>query len=506
MASRPGCGQGPGRRAGPAHRFSRFLYLLRMTPEQFRAYGHQLVDWMADYLRDVGRRRIVPQARPGDIRRALPGGPPERPEPFEAVVADFERLILPGMTHWNHPGWFAYFAANNSPPSILAEMLTATLGAQCMSWQTSPAATELEQVTMAWLAQMLDLPPGFTGVIQDTASTATLMALLSARERASGFAGERLGLEGRGLRVYASAEAHSSVAKGVKLAGYGAAALRQIPVDDRYALRPEALAEAMARDAAAGLVPACVVAAVGTTSSTAVDPLPAVAELCRRHGAWLHVDAAWAGSAAIVPELRFILDGVEQADSLVLNPHKWLLVNFDCSAYFVRDVDTLLRTFAITPEFLRTAHDPEVVNFRDWGIPLGRRFRALKLWFVIRSYGVEGLRAMIRRHVALAREFAGWVEAAPDFELLAPAPLGLVCFRYRPAGTQPDDPTLNGLNRELLRRVNASGRVFLTHTVLGGRYTIRLAVGQRCTEREHVVEAWRLVRDAARTLDAPAAG
>jgi aromatic-L-amino-acid decarboxylase len=272
------------------------------------------------------------------------------------------------MTHWNHPGWFAYFAANNSPPSILAEMLTATLGAQCMSWQTSPAATELEQVTMTWLARMLDLPAGFTGVIQDTASTATLVALLSARERASGFAGERLGVDpASGLRVYASGEAHSSVAKGVKLAGYGAEALRSIPVDERYALRADALGEAMARDADAGLAPACVVATVGTTSSTAIDPLPEIATLCRRHGAWLHVDAAWAGSAAVVPELRWILDGVEHADSLVFNPHKWLLVNFDLSAYFVRDVETLLRAFTITPEYLRTTHDPDVANFRDWG-------------------------------------------------------------------------------------------------------------------------------------------
>jgi aromatic-L-amino-acid decarboxylase len=470
-----------------------------MTPEQFRTHGHQLVDWMADYLGDVGTRRVVPDVKPGAIRHALPDAPPDQAEPFERVVADFERLILPGMTHWNHPGWFAYFAGNNSPPSILAEMLTATLGAQCMSWQTSPAATELEQVTMEWLARMLDLPAGFTGVIQDTASTATLVALLSARERASGFAGERLGVEqGRGLRVYASAEAHSSVAKGVKLAGYGAEALRAIPVDEKYALRPDALAEVMARDAAAGLVPACVVATVGTTSSTAIDPLPAIAEICRRHGAWLHVDAAWAGSAAIIPELRWILDGVEHADSLVLNPHKWMLVNFDLSAYFVRDVDTLLRTFTITPEYLRTKHDPDVANFRDWGIQLGRRFRALKLWFVIRSYGVEGLRTVFRRHVALAREFAGWVSAAPDFELLAPARLGLVCFRYRPAGTAADDPGVDALNRELLARVNASGRVFLTHTVLGGRYTIRLAVGQRCTEREHVEEAWRLAREAVR--------
>lgn len=469
-----------------------------MNPEEFRAHGHRLVDWMADYLAHVGTRRVVPDVMPGAIRRALPAAAPEQAESFEQIVADFERLILPGMTHWNHPGWFAYFAGNNSPPSILAEMLTATLGAQCMSWQTSPAATELEQVTMGWLSRMLDLPAGFTGVIQDTASTATLVALLSARERASEFAGERLGVEPGRLRVYASAEAHSSVAKGVKLAGYGAEALRAIPVDERYALRADALAEAMARDAAAGLTPACVVATVGTTSSTAVDPLPAIAEISRRHGAWLHVDAAWAGSAAILPELRFILDGVEHADSLVFNPHKWMLVNFDLTAYFVRDVDTLLRAFTVTPEYLRTKHDPDVANFRDWGIQLGRRFRALKLWFVIRSYGVEGLRAVMRRHVALAQAFAGWVSASPDFELLAPAPLGLVCFRYRPAGTPADDPGLDALNRELLARVNASGRVFLTHTALGGRYTIRLAVGQRCTEREHVEEAWRLVREAAR--------
>jgi aromatic-L-amino-acid decarboxylase len=466
-----------------------------MTPEEFRLHGHRLVDWMADYLRDVGDRRVVPEVKPGDVRRSLPAAPPDQAEAFERIFADFERLIMPGMTHWNHPGWFAYFAANNSPPSILAEMLTATLAAQCMSWQTSPAATELEQVTMAWLTRMLDLPEGFTGVIQDTASTATLVALLSARERATGFAGERLGAQtAQRLRVYASAEAHSSVPKGVKLAGFGADALRSIGVDEHYALRPDLLAEAMARDSAAGLVPACVVATVGTTSSTAIDPLPAIAEQCRRHGAWLHVDAAWAGSAAILPELRWILNGVEHADSLVFNPHKWLLVNFDCSAYFVRDVATLLRTFTITPEYLRTAHDPDVANFRDWGIQLGRRFRALKLWFVIRSYGVEGLRAMLRRHVALAGELAEWIEAASDFELMAPAPLGLVCFRYRPADVAPDDPGLDQLNRELLARVNASGRVFLTHTTLGGRYVIRVGIGQRCTDREQVEELWTLVR------------
>jgi aromatic-L-amino-acid decarboxylase len=470
-----------------------------MQPDEFRHYGHRLVDWMADYLRDVGARRIVPDVKPGQLRRRLPDAPPQAGEPFDRILDDFGRLIVPGMTHWNHPGWFAYFPANHSPPSILAEMITATLGAQCLSWQTSPAATELEQVTMTWLARMLDLPGGFTGVIQDTASTATLVALISARERASGYAAERLGLrDAPPLRVYASEEAHSSVAKGVRLAGFGNAALRSIPVDRRFAMRPEALAGAMARDAAEGLVPACVVATVGTTSSTGLDPLRAIGEVCRAYGAWLHVDAAYAGTATILPELRPILDGVELADSLVFNPHKWMLVNFDCSAYFVRDVDALLRAFALTPEYLRTAHDADAVNYRDWGIQLGRRFRALKLWFVIRSYGIEGLRAMLRRHIALAREFAAWVEASPDFELLAPAPLGLVCFRHRPPGTAPDDPTLDERNRRILERVNASGSVFMSHTVLAGRYALRLSVGQRCTERTHVEEAWRLLQAAVR--------
>jgi aromatic-L-amino-acid decarboxylase len=358
-----------------------------MTPEEFRHHAHELVDWMANYLRDVGERRIVPEVEPGDVRRSLPATPPATAEPFERIAADFRNLILPGMTHWNHPGWFAYFPANHSPPSILAEMLTATLGAQCMSWQTSPAATELEQVVMEWLRDMLGLPGDFTGVIQDTASTATLVALLTARERA--------GTDPARLTVYASTEAHSSVPKGVRLAGIGLERLRAIPADAAFAMRPDLLEQAVAADVALGLVPACVVATAGTTSSTGVDPLRAIGEICRRHGIWMHVDAAYAGAAAILPERRALFDGVELADSFVFNPHKWLLTNFDCSAYFVRDVPALLATFAANPAYLQTAHDTEVVNFRDWGIQLGRRFRALKLWFVIRSYGVDGLRAML---------------------------------------------------------------------------------------------------------------
>jgi aromatic-L-amino-acid/L-tryptophan decarboxylase len=468
-----------------------------MNPDEFRRHGHELVDWMADYLKGVGERAIVPAVAPGDVRRQLPTAPPEQAEPFDRLMADFRDVILPGMTHWNHPGWFAYFPANNSPPSILAEMLTATLGAQCMSWQTSPAATELEQVVMEWLRQMLALPEGFTGVIQDTASTATLVALITARERASE---HRIGLDGFGagdrLTVYASTERHSSIDKAVKLAGYGLEHLRLIEVDERFAMRPDALHRAVDADVAAGFTPACVVATVGTTSSTAIDPLGPIGELCRARGIWLHVDAAYAGSAAIVPELRWILDGIEHADSLVFNPHKWLLTNFDCSAYFVRDVDTLLRTFQVTPEYLRTTHDAEVVNFRDWGIQLGRRFRALKLWWVIRSYGVDGLRAMIRRHVALAAEFRGWVEGDDRFEVLAPSPLGLVCFRLRCRDGETQSE-MDGRNQALQARVNSSGRVFLTGTRLGGGYSLRLAVGQAGTGREQVREVWSLMAAAA---------
>jgi aromatic-L-amino-acid/L-tryptophan decarboxylase len=460
-----------------------------MHPDEFRRHAHELVDWMADYLRDVGELPVTPPVAPGDVRRSLSPVPPEEGEAFERLFEDFRRVIVPGMVHWNHPGWFAYFPSNHSPPSILAEMLTATLGAQCMSWATSPAATELEQQVMEWLRLMTGLPEGYTGVIQDTASTATLVALLSARERAGG--------AGPHLTVYTSSEAHSSVGKGARLAGFAADRVRYIPVDEQFAMIPAELERALAADRAEGLVPACVVATVGTTSSTAIDPLPEVAELCRRFGAWLHVDAAYAGSAAIVPELQPLFRGIEAADSLVFNPHKWLLTNFDCSAYFVRDVELLLRTFRATPEYLRTAHDPEVVNFRDWGVPLGRRFRALKLWFVIRSYGVAGLRRMIRRHVALAAELAGWVASDADFELLAPAPFGLVCFRYRPAGWRDDEPALDAINAALLARVNEGRRVHLTHTRLGGRYAIRLVVGQWQTEREHVAAAWNAIRAAA---------
>jgi aromatic-L-amino-acid decarboxylase len=456
-----------------------------MDLDRFRHEAHAVVDWMADYLQAVGRERIVPEVEPGRIRAALPSEPPTIGEPFERIRADFDRLIYPGLTHWAHPGFFGYFPANHSPPSILAEMMTSALGVQAMSWQTSPAATELEQVVMEWLRRMMGLPEGFVGVIQDYASTATLVSLITGRERVR----DRLD---RAV-LYLSSEAHSSVAKGGRLAGFLPERIRTVPVDERYALRPDALAAMIEEDRARGLVPAAVVATVGTTSSTALDPLEAIGRIARREGLWFHVDAAFGGSAAIVPEMRWILDGVEHADSLVMNPHKWLLVNFDCSAYFVRDPEALRRTFSTSPAYLQTKHDDAVVNFRDWGIPLGRRFRALKLWFVIRSYGVAGLQTMIREHIRLGRLFASWVEADPDLELMAPAPIGLVCFRWRPGGASLSDDELNQANKLLLERINAPGDVFLTHTLLGERFVIRLALGHLSTTEEMVRRVWERV-------------
>ncbi len=467
-----------------------------MEKEAFRRFGHEIIDWLADYLENTERYRIVPDLKPGEIKTKLPAAPPAAGEPTEDVLRDFQEIILPGVTHWQHPGWFAYFPANNSPASVLGELLAAGLGVQGMVWQTSPAAEELEVVVLDWLKAMLGLPESMAGVIQDTASTATLCALLSAREKATSFRSNEEGVAA-GLTVYASEEAHSSVEKGVKIAGLGRRSLRKVPVDKRYALLPDELEKSILADLEAGLKPACVVATVGTTSSGAVDPLREIGRVCRKHGVWLHVDAAYGGTAAVLAEKRWILDGIELADSFVFNPHKWMLTNFDCSAYFVRDPEALVRTFEIHPEYLKTGVDSQVRNFRDWGIQLGRRFRALKLWFVLRDYGVSGIQAMVREHVRLAGLFQEWVEADPRFELMAPVDLSLVCFRLNDGRS---DEELNVLNRALLQDINASGRVFLTHTALRGRFTLRFVVGQRTTTEKHVSEAWRLIRQAADRL------
>ena len=488
--------------------------LPRLDADLFRRQAHELVDWMADYLARVGELPVQPDAPPGAVLAQIPKAPPSGPEPFERIMGDFERVILPGLTHWGHPGFFAYFPANSSPPSVLAEMLTATIGAQCMSWVTSPAATELEQAMMEWLRQMIGLPEAFTGVIQDTASTATLVAMITARDEkaerrkdAKTQSGMTEDCSTDRLTVYVSSEANSSVPKGARLAGFRREHIRLIDTDDTYAMRPDALEAAVAKDRAAGLTPAAVVATVGTTSSTAIDPVPALAAICRREAMWLHVDAAFAGSAAILPEMRWILDGAEHADSVVFNPHKWLLVNFDCSAYFVRDRAALLRSFGASAEILKAAQDDRVVNYRDWGIQLGRRFRALKLWFVIRTYGVDGLRAMLREHIRLGKLFAEWVDADPGFERMAEAPLATVCFRHlgerrakseERRGTGEEERVLNELNERLLARINATRELFLTGTRLRGKYALRLALGHLTTTEAQVREAWELIQEVAR--------
>lgn len=468
-----------------------------MDSQEFRRFGYEMVDWVADYMAEVEKYPVKSPVRPGQISDALPKQPPEEGEPMDRIMADFQSILMPGITHWQHPSFFAYFPANNSPPSVLAEILTAGIGAQCMVWETSPAATELEEVVMEWLRQMLGLPQGMAGVIQDTASTATLCALLTARELRTGFQFNEVGA-GEPLTVYASEETHSSIEKAAKIAGYGRRHLRYIPTDESLAMIPEELDRAISEDLRKGLKPACVVATLGSTSSMAMDPLEAVGKVAASHGLWLHVDAAFAGSAAILDEEREMLRGIEHVDSFVFNPHKWLLTNFDCSAYFVRDPGLLVRTFEINPEYLKTGADAQVKNFRDWGLQLGRRFRALKLWFVIRHYGIKGLQEVLRDHIRLAELWARWVQADKRFDLAAPVNLSLVCFRL--TGDSGDPEETDRLNESLLNRVNASGRAYLTHTRIRGRYVLRMAIGQRSTEERHVRQAWRLISEAADDL------
>jgi aromatic-L-amino-acid decarboxylase len=466
-----------------------------MSPDDFRRHGHATVDWVASYLERLEAFPVLSRAAPGDLRAALPAAPPEHGEPFEAILADVERLILPGITHWQSPNFFAYFPANASPPAMLAELVAAGLGVQGMLWATSPACTELETHVLDWLAGALGLPEAFTsrgaggGVIQDTASSAALCALLAARDRVTDGAATERGVPA-GLTAYATAQAHSSVEKAVGVAGLGRRHLRIVDVDETFAMLPEALDDAIRADRAAGRVPCFAVATVGTTSSTAVDPVRAVADVCRRHGVWLHVDAALAGNAALCPEFRPLQDGLELADSYCVNPHKWMLTNFDCDAFYVADRAALLRALSILPEYLRNQATEAggVVDYRDWQIPLGRRFRALKLWFVLRSYGLEGLRRHIRHHVALARRFAAWVRADPRFEVVAPVPLNLVCFRLGGADERSE---------RLLAALNATGDLYLTHTRLDGRFVLRLAVGGTFTADRHVEAAWRRIQGCA---------
>lgn len=471
-----------------------------MDTGTFAERARALIARVARYLEDVERLPVRAQVAPGSITAALPAAAPEEPEPFEEVLADFERLVLPGLTHWQHPRFLAYFPANADPASILGEILTAGLAVNAMLWQTSPAATELESRVLAWLARGCGLPEGWFGVVQGTASEATLCALLAARERALDFRGNEDGLAGGPrLRVYASEEAHSSVEKGAMIAGYGRTGLAKIAIDERGAMRPELLEQAIAADRAAGIKPACVVATLGTTGIGGFDDLRAVGEICRRHGLFLHVDAAWAGSALLLPEWRHLALGLEQADSFVFNPHKWLGIQFDFSAHYLRDPELLRRTLSVTPFYLTATGPEQVVDLRDYGIALGRRFRALKAWFVLRLVGLRGLRSMLRRHIALARDLASWIDAEPDFERVTGPNLALLTFRYRPASTR-DEEVLDRLNQELVETVNADGRTYLTPTRWRGRTVVRACIGQLRTERRHVEEGWQAVVELARRL------
>jgi len=467
-----------------------------VDPGVFQAEGHRVVDWIARYLDGAERYPVLSRVRPGEIRQALPATPPSRSEPLETILADVERVVVPGLTHWNHPGFFAYFANSSPGPAVLAEALAAAFNANAMLWKTAPAATELELVVLDWLRQMLGLPEGLFGVIQDTASTSTLVALAAAREAVRGLDVRRRGLVGQArLRMYASEQAHSSVEKAGIVLGIGQDGYRSVPVDAEYRMDPLALARIVAEDRAAGWTPFAVTATVGTTSTTSVDPVPAIAQICEQERLWLHVDTAYAGSAAVVPELRWILAGCERADSLVVNPHKWMFVPVDLSVLYTRRPEVVREAFSLLPEYLRTPEESVAPNLMDYGVSLGRRFRALKLWMVIRVFGTEGIAARLREHVRLARVFRSLVEADPHFEVSAPSPLSVVCFRARFPGTGAEEEDRR--NAETMEDVNASGDAYLSHTRLGGRMVLRLAVGNLRTEERHVRHAWDLLQRAA---------
>jgi aromatic-L-amino-acid decarboxylase len=472
-----------------------------MNPEDFRRYGHQVVDWIADYLAGVGDYPVLAQVAPGDIRHALPAQPPEQPEAMEAILSDIDRVLMPGITHWNSPGFMAYFGITGSAPGILGEMLSGALNINAMLWRTSPAATELEQVTLDWLRQMLGLPRPLFGVINDTASSGVLYALAAAREAIPDLHIRQQGMSGRAevprLRYYASQEAHSSVEKAGIVLGVGQAGLRKIGVDSEFRMDVAELERAIEEDIAEGYRPFAVVATVGTTSTTSVDPVPQIADICERYGLWLHVDGAYGGSAAIAPEMRPVLAGCERADSLIVNPHKWLFTPIDCSVFYTRKPEVVKAAFSLVPEYLRNAESmgDEVPNLMDYGTSLGRRFRSLKLWMVMRYFGEEGLAARIREHIRLGQLVAQWVDEAPDFERMAPTPFSTVCFRAHPRGMD-DEAALESLNERIMNRINTTGHFFLSHTKLRGKYTIRIAIGNLRTTEQDVRNLWQELQAA----------
>ena len=464
-----------------------------MTPEEFRKQGHAVVDWIADYYSRIESFPVLSQVKPGEIRSSLPASAPQQGEAFPALLRDVAEKILPGVTHWQSPNFYAFFPGNGSGPGILGDLLSSGLGVQGMLWATSPACTELETLVLDWLVPALGLPEKFVstsaggGVIQDTASSATLCAILAARERATNFVSNREGCRGK-LVAYTSSQAHSSVEKAIQIAGVGRENLRLIEADENFAMKAAALADAIERDKRSGLTPFFVCATVGTTSSNAIDPVAQIGEICRRENIWLHVDAAMSGTAALCPEFRYLHNGVEFADSYCFNPHKWMFTNFDCDCFYVADRKALIQTLSVLPEYLknRATESGAVFDYRDWQIPLGRRFRSLKLWFVLRYYGIEGLQFHIREHVRLAQEFANWVCGDERFEIAAPAPLNLVCFRLKSG----DDAT-----QKLMDALNRSGDLYLTHTKLNGKLTLRMCIGQTNTTERHVERAWERIQE-----------
>jgi aromatic-L-amino-acid decarboxylase len=468
-----------------------------MTPEEFRVAAHQIVDWIADYRANVESRPVMARTEPGDVKKQLPVHPPDHPEPFDAIVRDLDQIIVPGLSHWQHPQFYGYFPCNGTLASVLGDYVSTGLGVLGLAWQSSPALTELEEVVTDWMRAMLGLSDAWSGVIQDTASTSTLIALMCARERTTNHGSSRGGLqaEPQPLVVYTSAHSHSSVDKAALLAGFGRANIRVVPHDEKYAMRPDALAGAIAADLLAGAKPCAIVATSGSTMSTALDPIDAIATIAAQHAVWLHVDAAMAGSAMILPECRWMWNGVEGADSLVVNPHKWLGAAFDCTLYYVRDAEHLVRVMSTNPSYLQSAADGRVKNLRDWGIPLGRRFRALKLWFLIREQGVSGLQARLRRDLGNACWLAGEVRAALGWQVLAPVPLQTLCVRHEPAGL--DREALNRHTRAWADRVNRSGAAYLTPAILDDRWMVRVSIGAERTERSHVEALWNTMRTEA---------
>ena len=468
--------------------------------DEFRRNAQEAIDWIARYYEKIETYPVKSQVQPGEIYNELPASMPDMGEQIDRMIRDFDDALLKGITHWQSPKFFAYFPANTSVPSMIAEMITAAMGVQGMKWETSPAAAELEQKVMEWLRDAIGLPGEFEGTIQDSASTSTLVSILTAREKVTDYAVNEEGLQGKGaFRVYGSVETHSSIERAVKVAGLGRRNLVKVPVDQAYRMRPGELEAAIRQDLEDGYRPLCIVATLGTTGSTSVDPLPQIAEISQKYGVRLHVDAAFAGSALILDDYRWMIEGIEAVDSFVFNPHKWLFTNFDSSAYFVRDAKALTNTFQLVPEYLKTRSDEQVNNYSDWTIPLGRRFRALKLWFVLRYYGLKGLQQKLTRHLELAQTFEKRVQAHPDFELLAPRTMNVVCFRVNPGDIQTDDQ-LNALNEELLHAINRTGEIYITHTKLDGKYTLRMVIAQTHVEDRHVQQAWELICEKAQEI------